>query len=144
MTIVTLDDMAKAIANRTGIDMEEARRDAGFVMDYFGFDDRIIDNVLDPEDRQLFYILEEEGLLSTSKEVIYLSNGSSWRSYFWEMEKDNIKKHSQGHIIPIEKIPLKQQINIGSPEKIYDSLKDEMWKRPYGEVTQINFSRPGL
>ena len=56
MTVITLDDLAKAIANRIGIDIEQARKDAEFVMDIFGFDDRVIDNVLDPEGRQLFYI----------------------------------------------------------------------------------------
>ena len=38
-------------------------------MDIFGFNDRIIDNVLEPEDRQLFYILEEEGLLTRGAEL---------------------------------------------------------------------------
>ena len=52
MSIITLDNLSKAIANRVGIGIEEARRDAGFVMDIFGFQDRVIDNVLDPEDRQ--------------------------------------------------------------------------------------------
>ena len=60
MNIITLDDLSKAIANRVGIGLEDDRRDAGFVMDIFGFQDRVIDNVLDPEDRQLFYILEED------------------------------------------------------------------------------------
>ena len=31
MNIITLDDLSKAIANRVGINIEEARRDAGFV-----------------------------------------------------------------------------------------------------------------
>ncbi len=39
MDIITLNDLSKAIANRVGIDIEEARRDAGFVMDIFGYDD---------------------------------------------------------------------------------------------------------
>ena len=60
VNIITLEDLSKAIANRVGIGIEEARRDAGFVLDIFGFQDRVIDNVLDPEDRQLFYILEEK------------------------------------------------------------------------------------
>ncbi|MEA3166400.1 MAG: hypothetical protein QOJ26_1272, partial [Thermoplasmata archaeon] len=57
-----------AISNRIGIEEEDAVRDANFVMDIFGFDDRVIDNVLEPEDRQLFYILEEEGMLTTERE----------------------------------------------------------------------------
>ena len=63
MSVVTLEDLAMAISNRVNIDVESAMGDANFVMDLFGFEDRIIDNVLEPEDRQLFYILEEEGML---------------------------------------------------------------------------------
>ena len=81
MDIITLDDLSRAIANRVGIDIEEARRDAGFVMDIFGFDDRVIDNVLDPEDRQLFYILEEEGMLTTEREETTLYDGREWRTH---------------------------------------------------------------
>jgi hypothetical protein len=86
MTIITLDDLSKAIANRVGIDIEEARRDAGFVMDIFGFDDRVIDNVLDPEDRQLFYILEEEGMLTTEREETTLYDGREWRTHYWRLK----------------------------------------------------------
>ena len=68
MRIITLDDMSRAIANRMGINGEKAKRVAGFVMDLFGYDDRIIDNILEPEDRQLFYILEAEGMLTTGRE----------------------------------------------------------------------------
>lgn len=54
MSVVTLEDLAMAISNRVKIDVESAMGDANFVMDLFGFEDRIIDNVLEPEDRQLF------------------------------------------------------------------------------------------
>ncbi len=83
MNIITLDALSRAIANRVGVGIEEARRDAGFVLDIFGFDDRVIDNVLDPEDRQLFYILEEEGMLVTEREETTLYDGREWRTHYW-------------------------------------------------------------
>ena len=92
MNIITLDILSKAIANRVGIDMDEAKRDAGFVMDVFGFQDRIIDNVLDPEDRQLFYILEEEGMLTTEREETTLYDGREWITYYWRLKKKTILK----------------------------------------------------
>ena len=95
MSIITLDDLSKAIANRVGIDIDEARRDAGFVMDIFGFDDRVIDNVLDPEDRQLFYILEEEGMLTTEREETTLYDGREWRTHYWKLKKDIILHYSR-------------------------------------------------
>ena len=129
MTIITLNDLSKAIANRVGIDIEEARRDAGFVMDIFGFDDRVIDNVLDPEDRQLFYILEEEGMLTTEREETTLYDGREWRTHYWRLKKDTIARYSkekstsdQGTLIVDKKLPKNY-----SDEDIYGNIDDEMW-----------------
>jgi hypothetical protein len=128
MTIVTLDDLSKAIAHRVGIDIEEARRDAGFVMDIFGFDDRVIDNVLDPEDRQLFYILEEEGMLTTEREETTLYDGREWRTHYWRLKKDTISRYcketgSERNALIVDK---KQMKNI-SDDDIYDTIDDAMW-----------------
>jgi len=127
MTIITLDDLSKAIANRVGIDIEEARRDAGFVMDIFGFDDRVIDNVLDPEDRQLFYILEEEGMLTTEREETTLYDGREWRTHYWKLKKDTIARYSK------EKgsernalIDMKQPKNV-TDDDVYNLLEEDYW-----------------
>ncbi len=128
MNIITLDDLSKAIANRVGIGIEEAKRDAGFVMDIFGFQDRVIDNVLDPEDRQLFYILEEEGMLTTEREETTLYDGREWRTHYWVIRKDIILRFSQdknkrsGSVLSD-----KQTIDDISDEAIYDALEDDMW-----------------
>ena len=128
MTIITLDDLSKAIANRVGIDIEEARRDAGFVMDIFGFDDRVIDNVLDPEDRQLFYILEEEGMLTTEREETTLYDGREWRTHYWRLKKDTIARYSKESssercALLVDK---KQPKNV-SDDDIYNTIEDDMW-----------------
>jgi hypothetical protein len=129
MNVITLDDLSKAIANRVGIDIEEARRDAGFVMDIFGYDDRVIDNVLDPEDRQLFYILEEEGMLTTEREETTLHDGREWRTHYWVLKKNIIIKYSKEENKRIrstfsEKKQLAKDI---SDEAIYDSLEEDIW-----------------
>ncbi len=126
MTIITLDDLSKAIANRVGIDLEEARRDAGFVMDIFGFDDRVIDNVLDPEDRQLFYILEEEGMLTTEREETTLYDGREWRTHYWKLRKDVIVRYSQ-EAKKVQSLPFdRQPVNV-SDEDIYNNLDEIQW-----------------
>ena len=128
MNIITLDDLSKAIANRVGIDLEEARRDAGFVMDIFGFQDRVIDNVLDPEDRQLFYILEEEGMLTTEREETTLYDGREWRTHYWVIRKDIILKYSQDENKRRRSgLSDKQTIEDISDEAIYDALEDNLW-----------------
>ena len=127
MTIITLGDLSKAIANRVGIDIEEARRDAGFVMDIFGFDDRVIDNVLDPEDRQLFYILEEEGMLTTEREETTLYDGREWRTHYWRLKKDTISRYSQEKASERSAlIDMKQPKNV-SDQDMYNLLEEDLW-----------------
>ncbi|MFH1101708.1 MAG: DUF6015 family protein [Methanobacteriota archaeon] len=126
MSIITLADLSKAIANRVGIDFEEARRDAGFVMDIFGFDDRVIDNVLDPEDRQLFYILEEEGMLTTEREETTLYDGREWRTHYWRLRKEVIMKYAQ-EAKGIRNILLEKQAKNVSDDDIYNTIDENMW-----------------
>ena len=127
MDVITLDNLTKAIANRIGIDIDEAQRDAGFVLDIFGFDDRVIDNVLEPEDRQLFYILEKEGMLTTEREVTTLYDGREWRTHYWRLRKDTILRYSgeangtRRHLID------KKQLVSVSDDDIYDTLDENMW-----------------
>jgi len=128
MTVITLDDLARAIANRIGIDLEEARKDAEFVMDIFGFDDRVIDNVLDPEGRQLFYILEEEGMLSTEREETTLYDGREWRTHYWQLKKDAILKYAREEKKREENlIPTKQSVEELSAEELYANLDEDVW-----------------
>ena len=128
MNIITLDDLSKAIANRVGIGLEEARRDAGFIMDIFGFQDRVIDNVLDPEDRQLFYILEEEGMLTTEREETTLYDGREWRTHYWVIRKDTILQYSKDENKRVRSVLSdKQTIEDISDEAIYDALEEDIW-----------------
>ena len=131
MNIITLDDLSKAIANRVGIDIDEARRDAGFVLDIFGYDNRVIDNVLDPEDRQLFYILEEEGMLTTEREETTLYDGREWRTHYWVLRKNIILKYAQDEnkrvrtILSDKRPPSKDTYT----EEVFDytTLTDDTW-----------------
>ncbi len=127
MSFITLDDLSKAISIRVGIDIDEAQRDAGFVMDIFGFDDRVIDNVLDPEDRQLFYILEEEGMLTTEREETTLYDGREWRTHYWRLRKDTILRYSrEANGIRKYLIDKKQPVNV-SDEDIYSTMEEDIW-----------------
>lgn len=132
MSIITLNDLSSAIANRIGIELEEARRDAGFVLDIFGFDDRVIDNVLDPEDRQLFYILEEEGMLTTEREETTLYDGREWRTHYWQIRKETILRYAHHKKQPTrstmfdERRPLSPIGDI-SDDAVYDQLDEDLW-----------------
>ena len=129
MSIITLDALSRAIANRVGIGIAEARRDAGFVLDIFGFDDRVIDNVLDPEDRQLFYILEEEGMLVTEREETTLYDGREWRTHYWQLKKNTILNYAQDENKRLRTVlydKKKPTIDI-SDESVYAGLDKDFW-----------------
>jgi hypothetical protein len=128
MDIITLNALTRALMNRVGITNLEARKVAGFVLDLFGYDDRIIDNVLEPKDRQLFYILEAEGLLSTGREETRLPDGREWLTHYWE-----IKRHAILHYANIKtrKLIVSSASQSKEQEKqkgqIYTNLSDDVW-----------------
>ena len=129
MNIITLDALSRAIANRVGVGIEEARRDAGFVLDIFGFDDRVIDNVLDPEDRQLFYILEEEGMLVTEREETTLYDGREWRTHYWQLKKNTILNYAKDENKRLRTFlyDKTQSIRDISDENVYDTMTEDIW-----------------
>ena len=88
--IITLDILSKAIANSLDMKEEEAKESAEYVLDIFGFNSRIIDNVLMQEDRQLFYLLEEVGLMATERETNILYDEREWRTFYWKLKKNEI------------------------------------------------------
>ena len=134
INIITLDVLSKAIANRTGIDIDEARKNASFVLDIFGFNDRIIDNILDYEDRQLFYILEEEGMLATDHEDTILYDGREWRTHYWLLKKNTILKYAKDKNCSLRYLISDKSVWDISNLGIYDSLTEDAWttrKRRY-------------
>lgn len=90
MSVVTKQDLARALRLRLAIDSADAETRAERVLDFFGFDDRVIDNVLDTEDRQLFYTLQDRGLLTTRSEETDLWNGQAWRTHYWVMRAERV------------------------------------------------------
>src|SRR2546422_10790790 len=79
---LTVEDLTRAIRNsidRAGMKDDEARAMAQHVLNFFGYSERIIDNVLEPEDRDAFYMLEDSGILTTEREETTLYDGREWR-----------------------------------------------------------------
>ena len=120
--LITLGVLADAIGNKMGIDLKDAKEDANTVLDFFGYDNRTIDNYLTPEERQVFYILQDEGMLETRKEENELYDGKTWRTHYWELNKKNIFSYSKGN--GIERFPTEKK-----ERNPYESLGEEIWKR---------------
>ena len=125
--IITLDIMSKAITNRIGINRDKSRRIAEFILDLFGYDNRIIDNILQPEDRQLLYMLEAEGLLSTGREEVKLYDGREWLTHYWQLRKKYILDFALngGGKNSIYSNNINNKGN--SKKNIYATLSDEVW-----------------
>jgi hypothetical protein len=92
-TTLTVEDLMHAIKNgidRDGMPEEQARSMAQHVLNFFGYSERIIDNILEPEDRDAFYQLEDTGILTTEREETTLYDGREWRIHYWLFRKERI------------------------------------------------------
>ncbi len=121
---LTVEHLTKAIKNsidKQGMPEEEARAMAQHVMNFFGYSERIIDNVLEPEDRDAFYMLEDAGILVTEREETTLYDGREWRIHYWMFRKDRIQEliSGRGRGGPGE----------GELSSVYDEIPDDIWTR---------------
>ena len=123
--ILTIDNLTKAIQNSVGtqgIDEIEARRMAEHMMNFFGYSDRIIDNVLEPEDRDVFYMMEDSGILMTEREETTLYDGREWRINYWLFRKDKIFELTK-------KKQRKEAKEDGDDFSVYQDIPEEVWSR---------------
>jgi len=123
--ILTMENMTTAIQNGIGaqqIEKDEARRMAEHILSFFGYNDRIIDNMLEPEDRDVFYMMEDSGLLMTEREETSLYDGREWRINYWLFRKDRIDE------LINEKKPKKSKSKYHDPD-IYTDLPEDVWVR---------------
>lgn len=124
MTVVTMQQVETALKRtlgKKGMSDDEVKRMAEYVMSFFGYTDEVIDNRLTPEDRDVFYMLEEEGLLTTTQEEVLLKKGKLWRIHYWILKKDQIIRLASAD----EEGKAKEKV----PEDVYDQLSDEEWAR---------------
>ena len=125
MGIVTVDDLTQAIKNSIdnsrGMVEEQAYELAHHVLNFFGYSDRIIDNILEPEDRDAFYMLEDAGILTTEREETTLYDGREWRIHYWLFKRDKIQALMASKVGSAE--------DEYHEESIYDDLPDDIWHR---------------
>ena len=120
---LTVEHLTKAIKNsidKSGMPDEEARAMAQHVMNFFGYSERIIDNVLEPEDRDAFYMLEDAGILMTEREETTLYDGREWRIHYWMFRKERITELISGR---------KGASTDGINQNVYDEIPEDIWNR---------------
>lgn len=126
MSVITIHDLTMAIKNSIdsssrAMEEEEAYDLAHRVLNFFGYADRIIDNVLEPEDRDAFYMLEDSGILTTEREETTLYDGREWRIHYWLFRRERI-------IELMELRPQTAEVAV-SEDFSYDELPDDIWQR---------------
>lgn len=122
MAVVTMEEVNRALMatlGRRGVGTEEVKQIAEYLMSFFGYNTEVIDNMLEPEDRDVFYLLEEEGLLSTRQEEVFITKGKLWRIHYWVLKIDRIRKLGEDVRV----------IEGDEFEALYNSIGDEVWAR---------------
>lgn len=126
MASITEAELTRAIeqtlVRRGTIPIEEARRVARMVLGYFGADDSVLDNKLSSDDRDRFYQLEEEGLLTSEEEDATVSRGKTWRIHYWLLKKRRIRDVGQTGEAPA----------VDDAESVYRSIGEAAWQRRPG------------
>jgi hypothetical protein len=97
----------------------EARSTARMVLGYFGADATVLDNKLSSDDRDRFYQLEEEGLLTSEEEDATVSRGKTWRIHYWLLRKGRIRDVGQAGDAP----------PTDEAEATYRSIGEAEWRR---------------
>jgi hypothetical protein len=121
---LTLDDLTLAIRNgidKEGMPDEQAKEMAQHILNFFGYSERIIDNILEPEDRDAFYMLEDTGILTTEREETTLYDGREWRIHYWLFRKERI------HELIDERSAMAGDAS--GVLSVYDELGEEAWQR---------------
>jgi hypothetical protein len=126
--MITLPIMTSAIKNKLKLHEKKAKKIALFVMDTFGYESRIIDNILKPEDRQLFYMLEAEGFLSTGRERTRLHDGREWMTHYWQLKYAEIYRFAENNVTKLFNQNIKKQKSHVPKITIYSSLSEELWQ----------------
>tara|TARA_B100002051_G_scaffold273112_1_gene311227 strand:- start:965 stop:1363 length:399 start_codon:yes stop_codon:yes gene_type:complete len=122
MTLKTLTD---AIRNRVDEEMERnvAEGIAEHALGFFGFSDRIIDNALEPTDRNLFYQLQDYELLTTESEETTLWDGREWRIHYWKFKPKRVSEVA--HRTAVEE-------EIDPYAGLYDEVPTDIWREQAG------------
>jgi hypothetical protein len=121
---LTLEELTTAIRNgidKDGMPDEQAKEMAQHILNFFGYSERIIDNILEPEDRDAFYMLEDTGILTTEREETTLYDGREWRIHYWLFRKERI------HELIDDRAALAD--GAAGSVSVYDELGEDAWQR---------------
>ena len=131
---MSLDELTEAIRQHIDPDMaqEVAMGMAEHALGFFGYYNRIIDNALEPTDRNLFYMFQDYDLLTTESEETTLWDGREWRIHYWKFKPDLKEKVAQ--YLNSRRV----ELEIDPFADIYGDLGDHAWSRETESVANPN------
>ena len=127
---LTIAQLTQAIRRKVAEDMETvvAEGIAEHALGFFGFSNRIIDNALEPNDRNLFYQLQDYDLLTTESEETTLWDGREWRIHYWKF-----KSTAEAFALAAMEMRAKKVVDDDPYAGIYDDMPANLWKERSGE-----------
>jgi hypothetical protein len=125
---LTLAQLTHAIKSKVDTSMEThvAESIAEHALGFFGFSNRIIDNALEPTDRNMFYQLQDYDLLTTESEETTLWDGREWRIHYWKF-KPNAENFAN--------LAIQNETDRGDDDPysvIYDGMPAGLWRERSG------------
>lgn len=126
MVTITVEDVENALMNtlgKKGMEKEEIRKLAEYMMNFFGFSDTITDNLLKTKDRDVFYTLQDIGILTTSRDQIRIKRGKIWRIHYWVLKKNEILRLANF---------TDENETENDYGRIYTEISNEIWSRDSG------------
>jgi hypothetical protein len=124
MSVVSMEELVSALKKtlgKKGMQDSDIQRLAEYTLSFFGYTDLVIDNRLTSEDRDVFYMLEEEGFVTTTEEEVHLKKGKMWRIHYWILKKDQISRLAA---LEDEKKPEEDEM-----ASIYENIDKDVWAR---------------
>jgi hypothetical protein len=124
LNVVSMEDVVLALKNtlgKKGMVEEDVKKLAEYLLSFFGYTDEVIDNRLTSEDRDVFYMLEEEGFLTTTQEEVHLKKGKLWRIHYWILKREQILRMAR-----LQEKPVQEKDDFSA---VYEEISEEAWDR---------------
>lgn len=129
MVVLSFEELCLALSHllgRKGMSGDEVRNIAEYIMNFFGYTDRVIDNILLPADRDIFYMLEEIGVLTVETFEVDLMPKKGWHIHYWVLRKRRLKEV----VNKLKEVVGKKECEEVS---IYGSISEDVWANIYGK-----------
>jgi len=123
--IVTPEILAGVMVNALklrgyNMNYSDALETAEHILNFFGFENQIIENVLENDDREILYFLEDLDIIEFRVSTLYKFDGKEWNVSTVHLKKNKISELANQEIEPSSEIEI---------SKIYEKLPEEAWIR---------------